>query len=517
MGNEISALGITKHPAGLPLPPSCLPALSKPANGNASFQHTTLTPSPPITTTVTSKPTIIPPDTHDVRAFKLFEKMNKIFTRKSTIKFLEHRISRIRDGSVERIQPGRYQVYIHSNSPSHPSTCFDQILKRDGMFIEEEHPKDVLLQYAKKQVKTLDSSLMLSNFSLIISHRSVGEEPPHITTLYPSTQFALILSDNCPSSVVYEVPEPIKRPQDVHSVWDKWNTPHRQMPNNLIHALQTSNDAKLLIQEYGNVLVPKSMLRQVSTNEETPGGSIVAIPPASLHAEPESSDYRGVLYFTASPINTPNDEEESIETKAMRYTGVLLCGQLVALLWRSPGVGTVEREYLLYMLTKYIQQDASFASKKLSSLFTRTNESGISEFVKELEEKKGIVEEHGKLEAFIQETAADEAFCHYNVSGDFKRVSVDDLIAMWENEKGLVEKEEEVVVYFRAADSKILLMYPEEKDSWEGSNDDDRYLLIMDEVGALFHGGNGRLLDSDGDEIKCYSRSMTAKRRRRAY
>jgi hypothetical protein len=60
-------------------------------------------------------------------------------------------------------------------------------------------------------------------------------------------------------------------------------------------------------------------------------------------------------------------------------------------------------------------------------------------------------------------------------------------------------------------------MYPEEKDSWEGSNDDDRYLLIMDEVGALFHGGNGRLLDSDGDEIKCYSRSMTAKRRRRAY
>ena len=254
-------------------------------------------------------------------------------------------------------------------------------------------------------------------------------------------------------------------------------------------------------------------------NKDLPEGSIVAIPPAAIHAEPESNDYRGVLYFTGSPSNTPKNvlQEASVEPQnTTRYTGVLLCGQLVALLWRCPGVSTVEREYLLYMLSKYIQHDASFPSKKLSSLFTRTNEAGISEFVKELEENKGIMEQ-GNLEAFIQETAADEALCHYNVSGDFKCLSVHDLIAMWENEHGEVEKEEEVVVYFRAADSKILLMYPEEKDSWEGSNDDDHYTLIMDEVGALFHGGNGRLFDSDGEEIKCYSRSMKWKKRRMGF
>ena len=135
------------------------------------------------------------------------------------------------------------------------------------MFIEEEHPKDVLLRYAQKQVNTFDPSLALSNFALIISHRSVGEEPPHITTLYPNTQFGLILSDDSPSALVYETPEVIQTPQDVHILWNKWNTDasERQMPSNLIHALQTSNDVKLLIQEYGNVLVPQGMLRQVST------------------------------------------------------------------------------------------------------------------------------------------------------------------------------------------------------------------------------------------------------------
>ena len=94
-------------------------------------------------------------------------------------------------------------------------------------------------------------------------------------------------------------------------------------------------------------------------------------------------------------------------------------------------------------------------------------------------------------------------FGFFNVDGDFEIVSIDNLHTEWEGEAF------EIVVYRRRADAKILVKYPSESSSegsssWEGNRPDDKYCLAMYETSAKFNGENGRLVDTDGEKIKCY-------------
>ncbi len=68
-----------------------------------------------------------------------------------------------------------------------------------------------------------------------------------------------------------------------------------------------------------------------------------------------------------------------------------------------------------------------------------------------------------------------------------------------------------VIVYFRNDDSKVILNYPNDdqgqEGQWEGHCETDSYTLRMsgDDTNGRFGGTNGKLLASDGEEIKCWT------------
>ena len=108
-----------------------------------------------------------------------------------------------------------------------------------------------------------------------------------------------------------------------------------------------------------------------------------------------------------------------------------------------------------------------------------------------------------ELKSFVKKTAEDENFCFFNIKGDFEIVSVKGLFTLWDDE------DYEIVVYRRRADGRILVQYPddstEDSTSWEGSNPDDNYCLEMYQKEEMFDGSNGKLTDTGGKEIKCFS------------
>lgn len=117
-----------------------------------------------------------------------------------------------------------------------------------------------------------------------------------------------------------------------------------------------------------------------------------------------------------------------------------------------------------------------------------------------------------KLEEYIIKTAQDNMYCLYNVEGDFEQVSVEGLLTQWEG------MELNLVVYRRTFDKKILLHYPNiTEGSWEGGNPGETYTLTMNENETLaFDGSNGKLVDNDGDVIRCYTRRRQRKNNQRS-
>jgi hypothetical protein len=121
---------------------------------------------------------------------------------------------------------------------------------------------------------------------------------------------------------------------------------------------------------------------------------------------------------------------------------------------------------------------------------------GFSVFLEKVERTDAMSD--SELEALIQTTAQDDTLCFYNVEGDFDVVSVDNLLTKWEG------VEVELMVYRRESDNKILVKYPIDL-TWEGSKPGEQYRLEMNVKNeTTFNGENGRLLDANGDEIKCY-------------
>ena len=90
---------------------------------------------------------------------------------------------------------------------------------------------------------------------------------------------------------------------------------------------------------------------------------------------------------------------------------------------------------------------------------------------------------------------------------EYQLVSAKNLFTIWD------ETEEcSVEVYRQFSDGKVVLRYPptyEENQSLhqlEGNKPEDRYQLIMtsNDSRALFDGTNGKLIDTAGEEIKCF-------------
>jgi hypothetical protein len=92
---------------------------------------------------------------------------------------------------------------------------------------------------------------------------------------------------------------------------------------------------------------------------------------------------------------------------------------------------------------------------------------------------------------------------------DFKncvQISEDRLYTMWGDD------EHQIVVYRRYADGKVVLRYPKEGDveEYEGHRNDENFRLIMNVPNQLFNGVNGKLVDTDGEEVLIYKGSQQA-------
>ena len=86
----------------------------------------------------------------------------------------------------------------------------------------------------------------------------------------------------------------------------------------------------------------------------------------------------------------------------------------------------------------------------------------------------------------------------------FEQVSVD-LFTVWN------ESDYRVVVLRRKADGKIVLRYPvqNDDDEYEGHRAEENYRLSMSDPTrqTLFDGSNGTLIDTDGNEVKMFTKS----------
>jgi hypothetical protein len=262
----------------------------------------------------------------------------------------------------------------------------------------------------------------------------------------------------------------------VKKVWHEWNP--TEMPKGLVDAIEQSNDAKELLKTFGNVLVPESKMTKCDSEVCPPCGSLLSLPGSVIHAGPASNDARAVLFFSSCPTM------EAIEYNPdTQYSGVFLCGQLVTLLWRMPGIGAKEREYLLFMVSKYIEEQST--DYKWADHFV---DKGFIEFVRKIEAGSSNVA------SLIQETANNEELCFYN-HNDFVAVSVDGLLTV--DDAGNVV---EIQVLYRQEDKVIIIK--QGKDMWHGT----LHINERKEIGAvnLFDGSNGELHDPDGNKVKCF-------------
>jgi len=446
---------------------------------------------------VKSPMVVIPPPENpiaeDACALKLIRRLGKTLGCRSNHRMLDNQITK-GDKSVRRIQTGRYEIFVN-NAADKGSGCFDKILRRNRF---AEDTKDVLIKYATRRAlkdgRLGGSSYKFGNFSMIVTFENVHKQAPHIDLLTPNSQFGLLFTDDSPGTLVYLVDEHIQTVEDLEKLWNEWGDSGTQMPTNLITAFRQSKEVMLLVKDFGDVLVPEERMKEVKIEGPLSAGSVLSLPGNVIHAGPEALNVREVMFFSGCPDES-KVEEYHPDTQ---YTGFFLCGQFAILLWRHPTMGFKERLYLLRMLMKYMHQ--SKVRRKWAHHFPL---GGFCTFLSTVESESLSPD---ALEALLQTAAKNESLCFFNVTGDFEVVSADNLQTKWDGEVFKIE------VYRRLLDGKILVKYLNDNtdvgfSSWEGSKPGDTYRLEMNVKDAKFNGVNGKLLDTDGDDIKCFCKS----------
>ena len=263
--------------------------------------------------------------------------------------------------------------------------------------------KDILINYATQQAlrdNRLVGSFKFGNFSIILTYEVVAQQAQHVDLLMPNYQFGLMLSDDSSGTLVYLVDDNIQTVHDVERIWNDWNgdsSTSIPMPKNLVSAFRQSKDATRLVHDYGNVLLPEKQMKEVKIDGPIPVGSLLMLPGSIIHAGPESFGVRGVMFFSGCPVQITDVAEYHPDTQ---YTGIFLCGQLLTLLWRLPGMGVKEREYLLRMLLKYMRQ--SPVKREWAHHFPL---GGFSKFVETVESESLSLND---LEALIKTTAKND-------------------------------------------------------------------------------------------------------------
>lgn len=458
----------------------------------------------------------------------IIREVNSIFGAKSMAKEMRHAEAN-GDKSVRPIQSKRFEVFVR-NAGDKGSKFWDSALKRRRQEAVESTcltatSTSRLVQYAQAQarrdprIRNAPHDYKFSNFSLIVSYGSVPAQAPHLDLVGPNFQFILILTNGSPSTNIYDLEEGdrVQSVTDLRRVWKKEKLEQRDratFPSNLAKMLEASPDVVDFLSDFGDVLHSNDFLKSVEKRQDgLSAGTLLSLPGGVVHAGPACSSYRVVLFFSAVPVTKTGPPLSMEYNPDTQFGNVLLTGFLVQLVWRAVGITAKDRLYLLRRLATYIRQAE-----------IRT---GWERHFHDCQSLRKVVlrmtrkADYHELDDYLVKMAAQDDLVFYHVElsgikGDFQCVSDSRLHTRWDG--GLWQ----VVVYRRAADGKVLLRNPnkqvkKEGDGWKGHESGQHYRLEMQRrtTSDLFDGANGKLLDGEGNEIKCFLVQRQNKKRKR--
>ena len=451
---------------------------------------------------------ISPPQDDPDGAVALLRKLNATLEKEEVQQRLD-KLIKDGDESVRLIQAGRYEFFLYAGGKA--TSAFDEITK--------QMPPDTkrrILSYAATSAAEdprLEGGLnyQFGNFSLIVSYGQVPAQAPHIDVVKPNHQFGLIVTDGAQGTLVPEKLETkVRKVEDLIGIWQKLGVEFGlELPPKLAIALRADATVRKLVASFGDVLLPQKNFDHMVGCPNLPAGSILSLPGNQVHGAPGINDadaFRAIIFFSAWPTGSIAVSAYDADTQ---YTGSVLSGHFVNLLWCQPNIGYNERLFLLHILERYVTESP------VPDVALHFPEGGLSDFIRAVELSQ--FPSDVPKDAFLRRTARNKKFCRRQEQyvederldaeidlGSLKRLSVLDLVTKWRGQ------EYSLNVYSRG-DGSVLLHYPGCKDeetgleSFEGADDGERFTLTMNDR-RLFDGTNGVLLDAWQRPVKCFRR-----------
>ena len=397
--------------------------------------------------------------------------------------------------SVRRLQAGRYEIFVEAKSKI--SRAFDH-LTRDLTF-----SKCDVISYVQKQIlrdkrlsqKNDHSSkggYELGNISIILNFEAAPAQAPHIDMTLPNYQCALLISDCTPGTLFSETTQPITNVDDLAR---HWSDNGHQMPHDLRGALENDDLVRNLLNKFGKLL--HTTLTLVSPGKTLKRGTLITLPGSVVHAGPSSTTFRSVLFASMWPKGSTEPRYDP----DTQYSSIILCSHLLSLVWSN--IGLTERIYILERTVSYIKD------KGLQDMSNHFPNGPLSAFLEVV--ALGKYPANMTLEGLILKSARNDAFaicepCKHPPPDNSRRMKAkfDHLkcLSVTNDLSASFDGKWYKVLLYRRPNSKYVLMYYPEDNTWEGNKPDDRYTLTLNTSDELFDGSNGVVRGSDGAEIQ---------------
>lgn len=436
---------------------------------------------------------------NDDPAVDLLERLDK-FLRMPRVRKKIRELTLQGNKGVRAIQGDRYEIFLQARFKE--STAFDDWIAADMLaqgetkgHVNPQQVKDIILNYAKSQAKQdprigNHEEYKFDNFSLLVNFKKVDAQFSHIDLQAPNFQFGLMVTNNSPGTIVYHPAFQVRTIQQLKRAWT-------DLPDTVAQAIQNDWGAMDLLELFGDVLCPD--IQKISAPRSLKTGTLCSLPGSVIHAGPDCNKPRVVLFFSA----TPKDSPAADYNPDVQYFAPLLCCDLVTMLWSQLTV--TDRSFLLTKLADCMT--------KYRNLFRHLSDKSMIDFTRGLGYGKY---ERGQRQLYIEKFASrgdpdgetGMLVATEQVGGGaldategagMELVSVDGLMAKWEGVSFPVQ------VYRSVDDDSVCLYYPSD-NTWEGRN--KHYSLRMKQRKRtrrqqLFDGRNGSLLDEEGNLIVC--------------
>ena len=198
---------------------------------------------------------------------------------------------------IRQIQGGRYEIFLEASEKT--SDAFDwvaeQIIKKQKVSKWYKSALEIrtgIISYAKSQAerdaRTNGRSFKYGNFSLIVSYEKVDAQMKHIDLVKPNHQFALIVTDYSPGTIIYKPDQVVQTVQQLkHAMPD--------LPRSLENDMHKDPQTVDLLCQYGSVLSPN--FEEALKPSALRSGTLCSMPGSVVHAGPASNKFRAVTFF----------------------------------------------------------------------------------------------------------------------------------------------------------------------------------------------------------------------------